>query len=75
MSTKIMKKLSSEDKIIDLLDKILRILSLQVGADKSITERVNLLKSVNIDNATIAKVIGTSAASVRTLSSLSKKRK
>ncbi|MBI2039405.1 MAG: hypothetical protein HYT22_04010 [Candidatus Niyogibacteria bacterium] len=70
-----MKKIPKEEKTIELLEKILRVLSLQVGADKSITERVNLLKSLGIDNKTIADVLGTSQASVRTLSSLSKKSK
>jgi hypothetical protein len=67
--------MTEEKKLIELLEKILRVLSLQVGADKSITERVNLLKSLGIDNKTIADVLGTSQASVRTLSSLSKSRK
>lgn len=69
-----MEKFSSEGEIIDKLDKIMRILSLQVGADKSITERVNLLKLAGIDNKTIAKVLNTTDAAVRALASRSRQR-
>lgn len=69
-----MKKRSPEEQIIDKLDKILRILSLQVGANESITERVRLLKLGGIDNKTIAKVLNTTEATVRTLSSRSPRR-
>ena len=69
-----MKKQSPEEKILEKLDKILRVLSLQVASDKSITERVKLLKMAGIDNKTIAKILGTSEASVRALASQSRKR-
>lgn len=68
-----MKKLSPEEKILEKLDKILRVLSLQVASDKSITEGVRLLKMAGIDNKTIAKSLGTSEASVRALASKSRK--
>jgi DNA-binding NarL/FixJ family response regulator len=67
-----MSKLPNEEKIIDTLEKILRVLSLQVGADKSTTEKVNLLRLAGIDNKTIAKVLNTTEATVRTLSSRKK---
>ncbi len=67
-----MSKLSNEEKIIDTLEKMLRVLSLQVGSDKSTTEKVNLLKLAGIDNKTIAKVLNTTEATVRTLSSRKK---
>lgn len=60
---------SSRDEVVAKLDLILRVLSLQVGADKSVTERVRLLKLAGLDNQTIADVLNTSPATVRTLGS------
>lgn len=57
------------DDIIERLDMILRVLALQVGADKSITERARLLKFAGVDNQTIADVLNTSPATVRALTS------
>jgi len=54
-------------KILERLDQILRVMALQVGADKSITERARLLKSAGMDNRTIAEVLNTSDATIRTL--------
>ncbi len=68
-------KLSNDEQILDLLNKILRVLSLQVGAEKSITERVKLLKLAEVDNKTIARVLGIKEPSVRALLSQSRKRK
>ena len=58
---------SSRDEVVAKLDLILRVLSLQVGADKNVTERVRLLKLAGLDNQTIADVLNTSPATVRTL--------
>lgn len=69
-----MAKQSAEKKILETLDKILRALSLQIAPEKSITERVRLLKLAGIDNKTIAKVLNISQASVRALASQSRKR-
>jgi len=57
------------DEIAEKLDLILRVLALQVAADKSITERARLLKMVGLDNRTIAEVLNTSDATIRTLTS------
>lgn len=62
---------SIDVQILKKLDLILHVLSLQVGNDKSITERVKLLKLAGIDNRTIARVLNTSEATVRALSSRS----
>lgn len=67
-------KQTTEEKILDTLDKILRVLSLEVGSDKSITERVRLLKLAGIDNKTIAEVLNTSQEAVRALFSQAKKK-
>jgi len=63
------------DPIHDTLEKILRVMALQVGEDKSITERVRLLKMAGLDNSTIADVLNTSVATVRTLTSRSRDRR
>jgi DNA-binding NarL/FixJ family response regulator len=51
------------------LDLLIKVVSIQVGADKSTTERARLLKMAGIDNQTIADVLNTSVATVRTLTS------
>lgn len=51
------------------LDTLIRVVSVQVGADKSMTERARLLKMAGLDNQTIADVLNTSTAVVRTLTS------
>ena len=56
---------SREDEIVEILQQILRVLSLQVGADKGITQRARLLKLAGLDNATIAEVLDTTPATVR----------
>jgi len=55
--------------ILERLDLIARVLALQVAADKSLTERARLLKMAGMDNRTIAKVLNTSDATIRTLTS------
>jgi predicted XRE-type DNA-binding protein len=64
---------SHEEKILEILDKILKVLSLQVAADKSMTERARLLKVAGLDNATIATVLNTSPSSISVLTSGVKK--
>lgn len=56
-------------EVTEKLDLILRVLALQVGTDKSITERARLLKLAGLDNRTIAEVLNTSDATIRTLTS------
>lgn len=60
---------SATDPVVNRLDLILRVLALQVGADKSVTERVRLLKLAGLDNQTIADVLNTTTATVRALAS------
>ncbi len=59
----------AESQLVERLDLILRVLALQVGSDKSLTERARLLKMAGLDNKTIADVLNTSDATVRTLTS------
>ena len=65
---------SKEEQILEKLDIIIRILGLQVGIDKSLTERVGLLKLVGIDNKTIAKILRTKETIVRSLAYQAKKK-
>jgi len=51
------------------LGVLIKVVGIQVGADKSTTERARLLKMAGLDNQTIADVLNTSAAAVRTLTS------
>jgi hypothetical protein len=60
---------SIDAQILERLDLILKVLSIQVAADKSLTERVRLLKLAGVDNRTIAEVFNTTPASVRVLAS------
>ena len=53
----------------DKLDLLIKVVSIQVAADKSTTERARLLKMAGVDNQTIADVLNTSVAVVRTLTS------
>lgn len=58
---------TNEEKILERLDQILRVLALQVASDKSITERARLLKMAGLDNKTIADVLNTKDTVIRTL--------
>jgi hypothetical protein len=68
-----MPTISSEEKLLaqlnEKLDVLIKVVSIQVGADKSTTERARLLKMAGVDNQTIADVLNTSVAVVRTLTS------
>ena len=56
-------------EIAKTLDRILRVLSLQIASERSVTEGARALKLAGLDNQTIADVLGTSAATVRTVTS------
>jgi DNA-binding CsgD family transcriptional regulator len=53
--------------MIQLLTQILRVQAIQAASNKSVTEGARLLKLAGLDNQTIAEVLNTSAATVRTL--------
>jgi len=55
--------------LIEKVDILIRVVSIQVAADRSTTERARVLKMAGLDNQTIADVLNTSAATVRTLTS------
>jgi len=49
------------------LDLLIKVVSIQVGADKSTTERARLLKMAGLDNRTIADVLNTTPATISVL--------
>lgn len=63
-----------QEVISEKLDSILRVLSIQVAEGASITERVRLLSLAGLDNVTIAEVLNTSPATIRSLASRSRAR-
>ena len=63
----LMPELNDQKNILDRLDKILRVLALQVASDKSMTERARLLKLAGLDNRTIAEVLNTTPLSISVL--------
>ncbi len=60
---------STDEQILEKLDQILRVLSIQIGAEKSLTERARMLKLAGLENQAIADVLNTSVETVRTLTS------
>ncbi len=58
-----------DEKILDKLDLILRVVALQLASEKSVTEGARALKIAGLDNRTIADILNTSEATVRTLAS------
>jgi hypothetical protein len=63
---------STESLLHDLIEKVdvlTRVVSIQVAADKSTTERARVLKMAGLDNQTIADILNTSPATIRTLTS------
>ena len=70
-----LSKVGAAEEVLDRLDTILRVLALQVAADKSMTERARLLKMAGLDNRTIADVLNTSDATIRTLTTNLRTRK
>jgi DNA-binding CsgD family transcriptional regulator len=61
--------LSTDEKILQRLDLILKVLAIQVGEGISVTERARLLKVAGLDNQTIAEVLNTTPGTIRSLTS------
>ena len=57
------------EKLIEKIDVLIKVTGIQVGTDKSLTERARLLKMAGLDNQTIAAVVNTSTATVRAVTS------
>lgn len=71
--------MTHDQKVIDLLTQILKVTALQVAqSQSSVTDGARLLKLAGLDNQTIADVMNTSTATIRTLTAnlhLKKKKK
>ena len=65
---------SYEDKVLETLEKVLKVLSLQVASEKSMTERARLLKAAGLDNQTIAEVLNTTTKTISVLTAGVKKK-
>jgi DNA-directed RNA polymerase specialized sigma24 family protein len=61
--------LSNEEKILEKLEQILKVLVIQIGNDKSAGERVHLLRIAGLDYKTIAEILETKIETVRVLAS------
>ncbi len=55
------------DRTVDLLEQILRVQAMQAVSGMGVTEGARLLKMAGLDNQTIADVLNTSSATVRTV--------
>lgn len=55
------------EEMVERLDLMINLLGSLVASDKSITEGARLLKMAGLDNKTIANILNTSDATVRTL--------
>jgi hypothetical protein len=67
--------LSIEEKILEKLEQILKVLAIQIGSDKSPGERVHLLRIAGLDYKTIAEILETRVETVRVLASQYKAKK
>jgi hypothetical protein len=59
--------MSKEDEIIRLLTQILKVTAIQAASNLSVTGGARSLKLAGLDNQTIADVLNTSPATVRTV--------
>jgi hypothetical protein len=55
------------EDILEQLELLVNLISLQVASEKSVTEGARLLKMAGLDNRTIADVLNTTDKSVRSL--------
>lgn len=62
-------------EILEKLDLILRVQSLLVASEKSVTEGAIALKLAGVDNQTIADILNTTPATIRTLTTKMRSKK
>lgn len=65
----ITKEEKTLQKVVEKLDLAINLLAFLVAADKSITEAARVLKMAGLDNRTIANVLNTTDATIRTVTS------
>jgi DNA-binding NarL/FixJ family response regulator len=56
-------------ELLEKIEVLTKVVSIQVAADKSTTERARVLKMAGLDNQSIADILNTSVATIRTLTS------
>lgn len=56
-------------ELLAKIDVLTKVVGIQVAADKSTTERARVLKMAGLDNQSIADILNTSIATIRTLTS------
>jgi hypothetical protein len=54
--------MKTDDKVIELLEKILKVQAIQATSGMSMTDGARALKLAGMDNQTIAEVLNTSCA-------------
>lgn len=59
--------MKTDEKIISLLEQILKVQAIQATSSMSVTDGARALKLAGMDNQSIAEVLNTSSATVRTL--------
>lgn len=59
--------MTSDARVVELLTQILKVTAIQASSNKSITDGARLLKLAGLDNQTIADVLNTSPATIRTV--------
>ena len=59
----------NDGEVLEVLNKILRVLALQVSTGTSVTEGARALKMAGLDNQLIADVLNTSPATIRAVTS------
>lgn len=65
----------NDQKILEKLDQIIKLLAFQIASEKSVTDGARSLKLAGLDNKTIAEILNTSDAVVRTLTTNLRKKK
>jgi hypothetical protein len=74
-----MSTISNEEKLLSelngKLDVLIKVVSIQVGDDKTVTERARLLKMAGVDNHSISQVLNTSPDAVRSFTKHLRKKK
>ena len=58
---------ATDPRVIEILTQILKVEAIQAASNKSVTEGARLLKLAGLDNQTIAEVMNTTAATIRTV--------
>ena len=59
--------MTMDERVVELLELILRVQAIQAASGLGITEGARLLKLAGLDNQTIAEVLNTSPGTVRSV--------